>query len=125
MRYEYEVDYGDGYADAFPSEREAMQNEDHPTAWLARVEAEGTARRARVLSGSEVIEERDFGCSITQSSILPDGSVRYMVQCAGGQVTVERQTSGALSGNAQSGYVGDTDRALERAFESVRRLNEP
>lgn len=37
-------------------------------------------------------------------------------------VVVEEQPDGSLSGSAQSGYVGDTDYAIERAFEAVRAL---
>ena len=58
MRYEYHVDYGDGYQEAYPESREVMRNEaEEQSAWLASVEAEGRAHRARVLFGGEVILE--------------------------------------------------------------------
>lgn len=125
MRYEYQVDYGEGYEEAFPTEQERVRGaEVSPSAWLAGVEAEGTARRARVLSGGQVVEERDFTCAVTQSRVQPDGNTLYVVQCSGGQVTVERHKDGSLTGGAQSGYVGDADLALQRAIEVVGNLKE-
>lgn len=123
MLYQYQVDYGNGYEDAFPEGQVVTRGgEENPTAWLASVEAEGTAYRARVMMGSEVIEERSFVCVVAQSRVEPNGNTQYTVQCPGGQVTVERQPGGGLSGSVQSGYVGDTDLAQQRAFEVVSKL---
>lgn len=125
MRYQYQVDYGNGYEDTFLEEQVVTRGgEENPAAWLARVEAEGTAYRARVMIGGEVIEERDFVCVVAQSRIEPNGNTRYTVQCPGGQITVERQPGGELSGDVQSGYVGDADLALQRAFDVVHKLAE-
>ena len=71
-----------------------------------------------------MVEERDFRCAVAQSRVQPDGSTQYVVRCSGGQVTVERHKDGRLTGRAQSGYVGDADLALQRAFEVVGRLKE-
>jgi hypothetical protein len=125
MRYEYQIDYGDGYEEAFPTEQErTLDVEKSSTAWLAGVEAEGVARRARVLSGGVVVEERDFTCAVMQSRVQPDGSTKYVVWCPGGQVTVERHRDGRLTERAQVGYVGDADLALQRAFEVVSELKD-
>ena len=119
VRYQYQIDYGNGYEDFYPhvEDANAHTGEESPLAWLASVEAEGTALRARVMMNGEVIEERNFVCVVAQSRIEPNGDTRYTVQCPGGQITVERRAGGELSGDAQSGYVGDTDLALQRAFD--------
>ncbi len=123
VRYQYQIDYGNGYEDSYPHEADVMRAvEESPSAWLASIESEGTAYRARVMMNGEVIEERNFVCVIAQSRIEPNGSTQYTVQCPGGQTTVERQPGGELSGDVQSGYVGDTDLALQRAFDAVRKL---
>ncbi len=120
MRYQYQIDYGNGYEDFYPHEADLTR--ESPSAWLASVEAEGTAYRARVMMNGEIIEERDFVCVVSQSRIEPNSNTRYAVQCPGGQVIVEQQPGGELSGDVQSGYVGDTDLALQRAFDVVRKL---
>jgi hypothetical protein len=85
-----------------------MGNEvEEQSAWLASVEAEGRARRARVLFGGEVMLERNYECVVVQSRVEPDGGMQYVVQCPGGQIIVERKIDGQLNGYAQSGYVGD------------------
>ena len=119
MNYLYQVDYGDGYEDVTPDDVMGQADAD---AWLAEVEREGGARRARVLSGGEVVAECDFGCTVVESRTQPGGVTRHLVHCAGGDVIVEEQPDGALSGAARGGYVGDADRALERAVEAVRAL---
>ncbi len=69
MLYQHQVDYGDGYEDAFPEEQVVTRSsEENPAVWLASVEAEGTAYRARVMMGSEVIEERNFVCVVAPQS---------------------------------------------------------
>lgn len=125
MRYQYQIDYGEGYEEAFPTEQErAREVEESPSAWLAGVEAEGVARRARVLSGGVVVEERDFTCAVAQTRVRPDGSTQYVVRCSGGQVIVERHRDGRLTGSVQSGYVGDADHALQSALEVVGKLRD-
>ena len=125
MRYKYQVDYGDGYEEAYPESREVMGNEaEEQSAWLASVEAEGRARRARVLFGGEVVLERNYECAVVQSQVEPDGGMQYVVQCPGGQIIIERKIDGQLNGYAQPGYTGDTDLALQRAFELVSKLAE-
>ncbi len=125
MLYQYQVDYGNGYEDAFPEGHVVTRRgEENPSAWLASLEAEGTAHRARVMMGSDVIEERNFVCVVSQSRVEPNGNTKYTVQCPGGNITVERQPGGELSGDAQSGYVGDIDPALQSAFDVVRKLAE-
>jgi hypothetical protein len=86
------------------------------------VEAEGDARRARVVSVGQVIAERIFDCVVVESRVQPGGSTRYLVHCPGGDFAVEEEPDGGLSGSARPGYVGDADQALERAFEAVRAL---
>ena len=115
MNYQYQIDYGNGYEDVPTDEAGAA-------AWLAEVEREGLARRARVLSGEQVVEERDFACAVVESRTQPGGTTRHFVHCAGGDLIVEEQPDGTLSGSARSGYVGNIDRALERAYEAVRAL---
>ncbi len=95
---------------------------ENPSQWLARVESEINARRARVLLGEAVIEERDFTCAVAQNSVQPDGSVEYSVRFPGGNVTVRRKFGAELTGKVQSGFAGDADSALERAFEAVENL---
>jgi len=125
MQYQYQIDYGNGYEDVFLDEQETIPgSEENPSRWLAGIELEIAAQRARVLLGDEVVEERDFTCAVSRTSVQPDGKTEYSVQCSGGVITVERATGGELTGDAQSGYAGDTDVALERAFEAVRKLNE-
>ena len=125
MLYQYQIDYGNGYEEAFPEGQVTTgSGEENPSAWLASLEAEGMAHRARVLMTGEVIEERNFVCVIVQSRVEPNGNTKYTVQCPGGNITVERQPGGELSGDAQSGYVGDIDHALQRAFDVVRKLAE-
>ena len=120
--YQYQVDYGSGYEDVFP-EYDATSNQVQlVAAWLATVEVEGGAHRARVLSGGQVVAERVFDCAVVESRTRPDGSTRHLVQCAGGEVVVNEGADGSLSGSARSGYVGDADRAVERALEAVRLL---
>ena len=123
MNYQYQIDYGEGYEDAYPEREVAARHEEGVAAWLAAVEAEGSARRARVVSGGQVIAERVFDCVVVESHTRPEGGTRYLVHCPGGEVIVEREPGGGLSGSARPGYVGDTDQALEHAFEAVRALN--
>lgn len=120
--YQYQVDYGSGYEDVFPEYDAAPNEEQLAAAWLATVEAEGGANRARVLSGGQVVAERVFDCAVVESRARPDGSIRYLVHCAGGEVVVYEGTDESLSGSARSGYVGDADQAVERALEAVRTL---
>lgn len=125
MQYRYQVDYGGGFMDVFPDEQEVLlDDEEYPSRWLTSVETEGAVHRARVLLGDEVVEERDFTCSVSQNRVHPDGHTEYSVQCSGGSITVQRRSGGKLTGYAQPGYVGDADIALERAFEAVRKLIE-
>lgn len=121
MSYQYQIDYGDGYEEV-PPDDSAGPGPAGAAAWLAEVEREGGARRARVLSGGEVVEERDFGCTVVESRTRPGGVTRHLVHCSGGDVIVEEQPDGTLSGAARAGYVGNTDRAVERALEAVRAL---
>ena len=121
MSYQYQIDYGNGYEDV-PPDDVVRADWAGATAWLAEVEREGDARRARVLSDGQVVEERDFGCAVVESRTQPDGSTRHVVHCSGGDLVVEEQTDGSLSGAARPGYVGNTERALERAYEAVRAL---
>lgn len=121
MSYQYQIDYGNGYEDVPPDDSVGSGQADAAT-WLAGVEREGAARRARVLSGAQVVEERDFGCAVVESRTRPGGTTRHLVHCSGGDVVVEEQPDGTLSGAARAGYVGNADRALERAFEAVRAL---
>jgi hypothetical protein len=74
------------------------------------------------LSGEQVIMERVFDCVVVESRTQPGGSTRYLVHCPGGEVIVEEQAGGSLSGSARPGYVGDANQAEERAFEAVRAL---
>jgi len=120
MLYQYQVDYGAGYEDA--SYGGTANQEENPVAWLAAIEAEGLARRARVLSGGQVIEERIFDSAVVQTRTQPDGSTQHVVQGPGGEITVDERADGSLSGSVRSGYIGDEDRALERAFEAVKKL---
>ena len=120
MSYQYQIDYGNGYEDVPPGDVAGTTG--HAAAWLAEVEREGDARRARVLSDGQVVEERDFGCVVVESRTRPDGSMRHVVHCAGGDIIVEEQPDGTLSGASRPGYVGNADRALERAYEAVRTL---
>lgn len=123
MKYQCQIDYGAGYEDVYPEREVAARQEEDAAAWLATVEAEGDARRARVLSGGQVIAERVFDCVVVESRVLPGGNTRYLVHCPGGEVAVEEEPGGGLSGSARSGYAGDADRALERAFAAVRALS--
>ncbi|MBD0324865.1 MAG: hypothetical protein ICV68_00455 [Pyrinomonadaceae bacterium] len=122
MSYQYQIDYGAGYEDVYPQRDVAANREEGAAAWLASVEAEGNARRARVVSGEQVIAERVFDCVVVESSTQPGGSTRYLVHCPGGEVIVEEQAGGSLSGSARPGYVGGANQAMERAFEAVRAL---
>jgi hypothetical protein len=122
LSYQYHIDYGAGYEDVYPEREVAAQQEKDAAAWLAAVEAEGSARRARVVSGTQVVVERVFDCVVVESRTQPGGSTRYLVHCPGGEVIVEEEPGGSLSGSARPGYVGDADQALERAFEAVRAL---
>jgi hypothetical protein len=122
LNYQYQIDYGAGYEDVHPELEVAARQDEDAAAWLAAVEAEGGARRARVISGGQVIEERVFDCVVVESRTRPGGSTRHLVQCQGGEVIVEEEPGGGLSGSARSGYVGDTAQAVERAFEAVRAL---
>jgi hypothetical protein len=74
------------------------------------------------VSGEQVIAERVFDCVVVESRTHPGGSTRYLVHCPGGEVIVEEQAGGGLSSSTRPGYVGDADRATERAFEAVRAL---
>lgn len=121
MQYHYQIDYGNGYEDVFRDLPEGGEME-NPSQWLAEVETETAACRARVRLGDEIIEERDFTCAVTQTTVAPDGSAEYSVRCSGGNVTVRRNSGGELTGEAQSGYAGETDVALARAIEAVRKL---
>lgn len=121
MSYQYQIDYGDGYEDV-PTDDAARSRPADAAAWLAEIEREGDARRARVLSDGQVVEERDFGCTVVESRTHPGGITRHLVHCSGGDVVVEEQPDGTLSGAARAGYVGNPDRALERACEAVRAL---
>ena len=123
MSYQYQIDYGNGYEDVSADDA-VEQGQANAASWLAEAEREPSARRARVLSGGQVIEERDFGCVVVESRLQPDGSTRHLVQCSSGDVIVEEQPGGTLSGAPRAGYVGNADRALERAFEAVRELRE-
>jgi hypothetical protein len=124
MKYQYQVDYGSGYEDFFPDGQElADEDEQNPSLWLAKIEADITARRARVLRGSELVEERDFTCTVSQDFVQPDGSTEYSVQCSGGNISVERDSRGKLTGEVSPGFAGDADTAVERAIEAVRKLN--
>lgn len=124
MSYQYQIDYGAGYEDVYPEREDTTRQMAGAAAWLAAAEAEGGARRARVLSGGQVIEERVFDCVVVESRIRPGGSTRYLVRCPGGEVTAELEPGGSLSGSALPGYVGDAEQALERAFEAVRALGQ-
>jgi hypothetical protein len=122
LSYQYQIDYGAGYEDVYPQHDVAADQEEGAAAWLASVETEGSARRARVLSGEQVIMERVFDCVVVESRTHPGRSTRYLVHCPGGEVIVEEQPRGSLSGSARPGYVGDANQAVERAFEAVRAL---
>jgi hypothetical protein len=123
LSYQYQIDYGAGYEDVYPERVGAARQEEDAAAWLSAVEAEGGARRARVVSGSQVIAERVFDCVVVESRTRPNGSTRHLVHCPGGEVIVEQEPGGGLSGSARPGYVGDADQALEHAFEAVRALS--
>jgi hypothetical protein len=123
LNYQYQIDYGAGYEDVYPEREVAARQEEGAAAWLAAAEAEGGARRARVLSGGRVIEERVFDCVVVESRTRPGGSTLHVVHCPGGEVTVEEEQGGGLSGSARPGYVGDAAQALGRAIEAVRALN--
>ena len=123
LSYQYQIDYGAGYEDMYPQLDVAAEQEEGAAAWLATVEAESNARRARVLSDGQVIAERIFDCVVVESRTQPGGSTRYLVHCPGGEVIVEEQAGGSLSGSARPGYAGDADQAAERAFEAVRALS--
>jgi hypothetical protein len=123
LSYQYQIDYGAGYEDVYPQRDVAAGQEEGAAAWLASVGVEGSARRARVMSDEQVIVERVFECVVVESRTQPGGSTRYLVHCPGGEVIVEEQPGGSLSGSARPGYVGDADQAAERAFEAVRALN--
>ena len=107
----------------YPPRVVPANQEEGAAAWLVSVEAEGSARRARVVSGEQVIVERVFDCVVVESRTQPGGSTRYLVHCPGGEVIVERQQGGGLSGSVRPSHVGDADQAMERAFEAVRTLN--
>lgn len=124
MIYQYQIDYGAGYEDAFQDDPSMSNQVVEPTAWLRAIETEGAARRARVLSGGEVIEERVFDCIVVSSRVRPNGNTQYMVGCSGGEIVVEKSMDGNLTGDTAPGYVGDVDQAMERAFEAVRALHE-
>ena len=122
LDYQYQIDYGSGYEVVYPEPVGAARQEKEAAAWLASVEAEGSARRARVVSGGQVIAERVFDCVVVESRTRPDGGTRYLVHCPGGEIVVEEEPGGGLSGSARPGYVGDADQAMERAFKAVRDL---
>ena len=107
----------------YPEREVTARQEEGAAAWLAAVEAEGSARRARVVSDGQVIAERVFDCVVVESRIQLGGSTRYLVHCPGGEVIVKEEPGGGLSGSARPGYVGDANQALERAFEAVRALS--
>ena len=123
MNYQYQVDYGAGYEDVYPEHDVSADRGQSVAAWLAALEAAGGAHRARAVSDGQVIAERVFGCVVVESRTQPDGNTRYLVHCPGGEVSVEEEAGGGLSGSARPGYVGDADQALERAFEAVRALS--
>jgi hypothetical protein len=122
LSYQYQIDYGAGYEDAYPPGNVAADQEEGAAAWLASVEAEGSARRARVVSGERVIAERVFDCVVVESRTQSGGSTRHLVHCPGGEVIVEEQPGGNLFGSTRPGYIGDADQATERAFKAVRTL---
>ena len=115
-----QIDYGAGYEDVYPEREAAARQEEDAAAWLALVEAEGSARGARVLSGGQVVAERVLDCVVVETPTHPGGGTRYLVHCTGGEVAVEEESGVSLSGSARPGYVGDAERALERAFKAVR-----
>lgn len=122
MNYQYQIDYGAGYEEVYLDATGTTNQAEDPAAWLAAVEAEGRARRARVLLGGQDVAERVFECVVVESRTEPGGSTRHMVQCSGGEVSVYEQPDDSLSGSARPGYIGDADQALGRAFEAVRSL---
>jgi hypothetical protein len=122
LSHQYQIDYGNGYEDVPPGDVAGTAGPAAAAAGRAEVEREGDARRARVLSDGRVVEERDFGCVVVESRTRPGGSTRHVVHCAGGDILVEEQPDGTLSGASRPGYVGNADRALERAYEAVRTL---
>jgi hypothetical protein len=123
LNYQYQIDYGAGYEDVYPEREVVAQQEEGAAAWLAAVETEGSARRARVVSGGQVVAERVFDCVVVESRTRPGGSTRHLVHCPGGEFIVEEEPGGGLSGFARPGYVGDVEQTLERAFEAVRALS--
>ena len=124
MTYQYQIDYGAGYEDVYPGLDVMTSHDESFASWLASIEAEGSARRARVLFAGQVVAERVFDCTVVESRTKPGGCTLYQVHCPGGEIIVEKQPGGALSGTARSGYIGDVDQARERAFEAVRGLKE-
>jgi hypothetical protein len=124
-RYQYQVDRGGGYEEAFPGIDGGEPDEaENPEAWLSRIEAEGAAERARVLLNNEVVMERDFRCAVVESRLQSDASMQFRVQCSGGQVIVNREPNGELTGEVQPGYMGNADLLLERALRAVGHLDE-
>jgi hypothetical protein len=122
LSYQYQIDYGAGYEDVYPPQSATANQEESVEIWLASVEAEGSARRARVVSGEQLVMERVFDCVVVESRTQPGGSTRFIVHCPSGEVVVEEQTGGSLSGSVHPGFVGDANQARERAFEAVRAL---
>ena len=122
MSYQYQIDYGMGYEDVYPLHDAGADQEVGAEAWMSSVEAEGNARRARITSGDQVIAERLFDCVVVESRTRPGGSTRHLVHCPGGEVIVEEQAGGNLSGSVRQGYVGNADQAVGRACEAVRAL---
>jgi hypothetical protein len=103
LSHPYQIDYGNGYEDVPPGDVAGTTGPEAASAWLTEVEREGDARRARVLSDGQVVEERDFGCVVVESRTRPGGSTRYVVRCAGGDVVVEEQPGGTLTGAPRPG----------------------
>jgi hypothetical protein len=122
LSYQYQIDYGAGYEVVYPQRYVRADQVAGVAAWLSSVEAEGSARRARVVSGEQIIVERVFDCVVVESRTQTGGRTRHLVHCPGGEVVVEEQAGGSLSGSARPGYVGDADQAAERAFEAVLAL---
>jgi hypothetical protein len=73
MTYNYQVDYGDGYENAYPDSSlhdPSCSNPDCPgcwdmndfEVWFESIEDhdDGRIEKARVLFGNQVLEERDF-----------------------------------------------------------------
>ena len=49
-----------------------------------------------------------------------DGGIRYLLSCPEGEVSVDQQVDGKLSGFTRPGFHGDEDAALTAAFNFLR-----